>query len=95
MADKETKQQQVPNFIWIDSGDLLNAEARGYANYFLTPYSEEQGPSDGESVRYMRLSSDLGFALVKQLDGRALTDAEKALLSELHDVLLSRPMEAR
>lgn len=48
-----------PASIWIDSGDIQNAEAIGYASYFLTPHSEQAdefglGPSDGKGIQYVR-----------------------------------------
>ena len=60
MQEIENRNSPVPPSIWIDSGDLPNAFARGYANYFLSPYNSgmpEEGPSDGQSVQYIKVDA--------------------------------------
>jgi hypothetical protein len=57
MQEIENRNTPAPPSIWIDSGDLANAFARGYANYFLSPYNSgmpEEGPSDGQSIEYVQ-----------------------------------------
>lgn len=43
-----------PKSIWIDTAGLPTAEARGHESYYLKPYSETDGPSDGQSVEYVQ-----------------------------------------
>ncbi len=60
MQEIGNKNSPIPPSIWIDSGDLANAFARGYANYFLSPYNSgmpEEGPSDGQSIQYVAVEA--------------------------------------
>lgn len=68
---------QPPASIWIDTADLRNLESRGCASYFLKPYEASDGPSDGESIKYVR--ADVCDELLN-----AARDAERELSFIVH-----------
>jgi hypothetical protein len=95
MQEIENNNSPVPPSIWIDSGDLHNCFARGYANYFLSPYNSgmpEEGPSDGNSLQYINVNA-IRFQLDALNDlcesGTELPPSVHAKLANMRDDLES------